>query len=170
MLPLGDFTKSEVREIARKYGLNVSDKPDSQDFYTGDINDILQTEPKPGNFVNTAGKVLGTHRGIWNYTVGQRRGLGISADRPLYVIKLDKEKNEVVLGYEEECYKEALVADGLTWLSVPPLAEKTEIQVRLRSSQAPVAAEFLPQSADTAAIRFFSPTKGCSSRTIRCFL
>lgn len=92
MLPLGDFTKSEVREIARKYGLNVSDKPDSQDFYTGDINDILQTEPKPGNFVNTAGKVLGTHRGIWNYTVGQRRGLGISAARPLYVIKLDKEK------------------------------------------------------------------------------
>ena len=163
MLPLGDFTKSEVREIARKYGLNVSDKPDSQDFYTGDINDILQTEPKPGNFVNTAGKVLGTHRGIWNYTVGQRRGLGISADRPLYVIKLDKEKNEVVLGYEEECYKEALVADGLTWLSVPPLAEKTEIQVRLRSSQAPVAAEFLPQSADTAAIRFFSRQKAVAA-------
>ena len=97
-------------------------------FYTGDINDILQTEPKPGNFVNTAGKVLGTHRGIWNYTVGQRRGLGISADRPLYVIKLDKEKNEVVLGYEEECYKEALVADGLTWLSVPPLAEKRKFR------------------------------------------
>lgn len=88
------FYQSEVREIARKYGLNVSDKPDSQDFYTGDINDILQTEPKPGNFVNTAGKVLGTHRGIWNYTVGQRRGLGISADRPLYVIKLDKEKTK----------------------------------------------------------------------------
>ena len=163
MLPLGDFTKSEVREIARKYGLNVSDKPDSQDFYTGDINDILQTEPKPGNFVNTAGKVLGTHRGIWNYTVGQRRGLGISADRPLYVIKLDREKNEVVLGYEEECYKEALVADGLTWLSVPPLAEKTKIQVRLRSSQAPVAAEFLPQSADTAAIRFFSRQKAVAA-------
>ena len=57
MLPLGDFTKSEVREIARKYGLNVSDKPDSQDFYTGNINAILHTAPKPGNFDNTAGKV-----------------------------------------------------------------------------------------------------------------
>lgn len=74
-----------------------------------------------------------------------------------------RKKNEVVLGYEEECYKEALVADGLTWLSVPPLAEKTEIQVRLRSSQAPVAAEFLPQSADTAAIRFFSRQKAVAA-------
>ena len=90
-------TKEEVRDIARKYGLDVSDKADSQDFYNGDINDIIQETPKPGNFINKDGKVLGKHLGIWNYTIGQRRGLGISADRPLYVIGLNKENNEVVL-------------------------------------------------------------------------
>ncbi len=163
LLPLGNFTKNEVRDIARKYGLNVSDKPDSQDFYTGDINDILQTEPNPGNFVDTKGKILGQHRGIWNYTIGQRRGLGISADRPLYVIGLDKEKNEVVLGYEEEGYKENLIAEGLTWLSIPPLTEKKDVRLRLRSSQEPVAAEFMPQTADTAVIRFFSPQKAVAA-------
>ncbi len=163
VLPLGGFTKSEVRDIARKYGLDVSDKPDSQDFYTGDINDILQTEPQPGNFVNAAGKVLGTHRGIWNYTVGQRRGLGISADRPLYVIGLNKEKNEVILGYEEECCKEALVAGDVTWLSIPPLTEKTEIKVRLRSSQTPVAAVLAPLAENAVSIRFFEKQKAVAA-------
>lgn len=163
MMPLGDYTKSEVREIARKYGLDVSDKPDSQDFYSGDINDILQTEPQPGNFVNSSGRVLGRHRGIWNYTVGQRRGLGISADRPLYVIGLNKEKNEVILGYEEECYKQSLLAEGLTWLSVAPLTQKTPVKVRLRSSQLPAGAEYIPQSADTAIVRFFAPQKAVAA-------
>lgn len=163
LMPLGEYTKAEVREIARKYGINVSDKPDSQDFYTGDINDILQTEPEEGNFVNSKGKVLGKHKGIWNYTVGQRRGLGISADRPLYVIKLNKDKNEVVLGYEEECYKEALLATDLTWLSCPPLKEKTEIKVRLRSSQAQVAAEFIPHTENSAYIRFFEKQKAVAA-------
>lgn len=163
MLPLGEFTKSEVRETARRYGLKVSDKPDSQDFYTGDINDILETEPRPGNFVNSAGKILGTHHGIWNYTVGQRRGLGISADRPLYVIGLRKERNEVVLGYEDECYKTSLEVADLTWLSVAPLAEKTAVKARLRSSQAPVEAKFQPRDEATASLRFFAPQKAIAA-------
>ncbi len=163
MMPLGDYAKSEVREIAHKYGLEVSNKPDSQDFYTGDINDILQTEPRPGNFVNTGGRILGQHRGIWNYTIGQRRGLGISADRPLYVIGINKEKNEVILGYEEECYKEALIAESVTWLSIAPLAQKTHIKVRLRSSQSPTDAEYIPQGINTAIVRFFVPQKAVAA-------
>lgn len=75
----------------------------------------------PGNFVNCDGKVLGRHQGIWNFTIGQRKGLGISADRPLYVIALNKDTNEVVLGYDEECYKQSLVAANLSWLSVPAI-------------------------------------------------
>ena len=154
MLPLGGITKNDVREIARKYGLKVSDKPDSQDFYSGDINDILQQEPKIGNFVDKNGKVLGHHRGIWNFTIGQRRGLGISADRPLYVIALNKDTNEVVLGYDEDCYKQSLIADNWSWLSVEPLTEPALVNVKLRSSQKPIAAEYEPLAAGKAKLVF----------------
>ena len=73
MLPLGDYNKHQIREIAKEVGLPVSDKPDSQDFYSGDINDIIQAQPRTGNFVTSDGKILGTHQGIWNFTIGQRR-------------------------------------------------------------------------------------------------
>lgn len=162
MMPLGEYTKEEVRKIAHKYGLKVSDKPDSQDFYTGDINDILEEEPQIGNFVDKNGKILGQHQGIWNFTIGQRRGLGISADRPLYVIDLNKERNEVVLGYAEDGLKQALVASDLTWLSIPPLAEKTSIKVKLRSSQKPIPAEFEPQGKESL-VRFFEKQKAVAS-------
>lgn len=162
-LPLGEYAKEEVREIARKYNLPVSEKPDSQDFYTGDINDILQTEPKLGNFVDKNGKILGTHQGIWNFTIGQRRGLGISADRPLYVISLDKEKNEVMLGYAEEGMKSSLTACDITWLSVPPFTEEKEIFVKLRSSQKPIPAVCAPASNEIATIRFFEKQKAVAA-------
>lgn len=163
MLPLGEYTKEQVRDIARKYGLDVSDKPDSQDFYTGDINDILEQTPQPGNFVDKNGKILGTHQGIWNFTIGQRRGLGISAERPLYVIELRKETNEVVLGFAEEGMKDALTAGDLTWLSVPAFTEKTAIKVKLRSSQQPLAAEYEPTASGTAVIRFFERQKAVAA-------
>jgi tRNA-specific 2-thiouridylase len=163
LTPLGELTKDEVRNIARKYGLDVSEKADSQDFYTGDINDILQEQPQLGNFVNKNGKILGKHKGIWNYTIGQRRGLGISADRPLYVIGIDKERNEVVLGYDEECYKDSLIADGITWLSIPEITEKKEILVKLRSSQKAISAEYIPNADDTATIRFLEQQKAVAS-------
>jgi tRNA-specific 2-thiouridylase len=159
LLPLGDYTKDVVREIARKYGLKVSDKPDSQDFYSGDINDILEQTPRIGNFVDKDGKVLGQHQGIWNFTIGQRRGLGVSADRPLYVIGLKKESNEVVLGYAEDGLKEELTAQEVTWLSVPEITEQTAVKVRVRSSQVPVAAVLTPQSDKTVSIRFFEKQK-----------
>ncbi len=163
LLPLGGYTKDNVREIARKYGLEVSDKPDSQDFYTGDINDILQTAPKVGNFVDKNGKVLGKHQGIWNFTIGQRRGLGISADRPLYVIGLNKDKNEVVLGYAEEGMKAALIAKDLTWLSVSPFEGEKEILIKLRSSQQPIPAVYQPNPDNTATIRFFEKQKAVAA-------
>ena len=158
LMPLGELKKDEVRQIALEAGLAVSNKKDSQDFYSGDINDILAQENLEGNFVNTAGKILGKHNGIWHYTVGQRRGLGVSADRPLYVIKINPEKNEVVLGYEEECYQGALIANQLSWLSVSELKEKTNIYLRLRSSQAPFEATFEPQG-DKAKLTFSTPQK-----------
>lgn len=142
LTPLGDYTKNEVRKIALEYGLEVSNKKDSQDFYSGNINDILDQPPLEGNFVDTNGKILGKHQGIWNFTIGQRRGLGISADRPLYVIALRQKTNEVVLGYEEEGYQENLFVSDIKWLSIPEIKEKQDIWLKVRSSQTPFEATF----------------------------
>ena len=163
LLPLGNYSKEQVREMARKYGLEVSDKPDSQDFYSGDINDILQTSPLPGNFVDKHGKVLGRHQGIWNFTIGQRKGLGISADRPLYVIALNKDKNEVVLGYDEDCYKQSLVAGNWAWLSVPPPEQATAVKIKLRSSQAPIEAEYQPLADSKGRLAFREKQKAVAA-------
>lgn len=162
LTPLGSYTKDEVREIARKYGLEVSDKKDSQDFYTGDINDIINQPDKEGNFVDTSGKVLGHHNGIWHFTIGQRRGLGISAPRPLYVVALNKEKNEVVLGYLEENYKSSLTVSNLNWVSVAPITQKQDVFLKLRSSQTPFMATFEP-TGEGAKLVFSEPQKAVAT-------
>lgn len=146
MLPLGNYDKSQIRQFAREAGLEVAGKPDSQDFYTGDINDILQAEPKVGNFVDIHGKILGQHNGIWHFTVGQRRGLGISAEKPLYVLALKPEKNEVVLGFEDQSVKHSLIAKNLVWSSGETPTESFTATAKIRSSQqpTPVEVEVLP--------------------------
>lgn len=159
LLPLGNYQKSEVRDFARKAGLEVSDKPDSQDFYNGNVNDILQQDPKPGNFVDKNGKILGQHQGIWNYTVGQRRGMGIAAERPLYVIGINPEKNEVVLGFDEETQQNSLVCDNLAWSGIEGIDKKREVTVKIRSSQIPVAATVEPIDNDKIKVEFLTPQK-----------
>ena len=154
MLPLGDYTKAQIREFARSAGLTVCDKPDSQDFYSGDINDIIQAAPKTGNFVTKDGKILGQHQGIWNFTIGQRRGLGVSADKPLYVIGLNKEKNEVILGYADESFNRGLIAHNLNWLSIAGLNEPTKVKAKIRSSQKPTEAIATLTNADELKIEF----------------
>ena len=137
LLPLGAYTKSQIRELAKEAGLEVFDKPDSQDFYSGDINDVIQAEPKQGNFVNAEGKVLGQHQGFWHYTIGQRKGMGVSAPKPLYVIGLRPEKNEVVLGFADEALQGSLICKDVTWLSVAPIAAPIKVKAKIRSSQVP---------------------------------
>ena len=148
ILPLGNYHKSEIRKIAHEAKLPICDKPDSQDFYSGDINDIIQATPKTGNFVNTEGKILGQHQGIWNYTIGQRRGLGISAEKPLYVLNLNKDKNEVVLGFADETFKSGLIADSINWLSIATIHQNTKVFAKIRSSQKKVEAiaQITPQN------------------------
>ena len=135
-LPLGDKTKEEIREIAAANGLSVAEKPDSQDFYYGDYNELLGVEEKEGNIVDLNGKVLGTHKGIWNYTIGQRKGVGVSSTEPLYVLELRKDSNEVVIGPKDKTMKDTLKASDLNWIIEPP--EKTfKAQAKIRSTQQP---------------------------------
>lgn len=159
LLPLGNFTKAEIRKIAEEANFPISHKADSQDFYTGDINDIIQATPKIGNFVTQDGTILGQHQGIWNYTIGQRRGLGISAPKPLYVIGLNKEKNEVILGFDDEAYKNSLIADNLAWLSCSPLTQTTEVMAKVRSSQKPIKALITPLDEYKIKVEFIEPQK-----------
>jgi len=159
LMPLGGLTKKHVRELAAEYGLEVSDKPDSQDFYSGDINDILQNEPEIGNFVTRDGRVLGQHKGIWNYTIGQRRGMGIAAERPLYVLGFNKEKNEVIVGFEEECECSGLIAEELCWSAIEGLDKPLECEAKIRSSQQPCAVRATPLADGKMEVKFFTPQK-----------
>lgn len=153
ILPLGDYTKEQIRKIAKENGLPSAEKPESQDFYSGDYNELLEIEEKEGNIVNTEGKILGKHNGIWNYTTGQRKGIGISSTEPLYVIELRKETNEVVVGNIDKTFKKSLTAKDIVWTSTEPICEPKEVTIKIRSSQKPVKAVIYP-SKDTVKVDF----------------
>lgn len=137
LLPLGGYTKEEIRSIAKSYGLDVAEKPDSQDFYEGDYNELLKVEPKLGNIVDIDGKILGEHNGIWNYTIGQRKGIGISSTEALYVIDLRRDTNEVVVGFKDKTFKDSLTAAKLNWIAFENLEKETKCTAKIRSSQKP---------------------------------
>lgn len=158
IMPLGGYEKTEIREIAKNNGLKVYDKPDSQDFYSGDYNELLEVTPKPGNIVDKSGKILGTHEGIWNYTIGQRKGLGIAHTSPLYVIELDKDKNEVIVGEADETFKSSLVAVDLNWVSIEKLDGEMNVTAKVRSAQTPVEVVIKPVN-DTVEVNFIYPQK-----------
>lgn len=140
LMPLGSYTKEEIRDIARKNGFEVADKADSQDFYVGDYNDILNQKPKKGNIVDLNGNVLGTHQGFWNYTIGQRKGIGVAADAALYVVELRKDTNEVVVAFKEDSLNKGLIASNVNLKLTSPI----ECQVKIRSAQEPKLATIKP--------------------------
>ena len=144
ILPLGNYTKDQIRAIAKENGLEVADKPDSQDFYGGDYNELLNVKDKIGNIVDTDGKILGTHKGIWNYTIGQRKGLGVSSTEALYVLELRKDTNEVVVGFADKTFKKSLIANDLNWIAIDKLETQKKCQAKIRSTQQPVDVEIQP--------------------------
>ncbi len=137
ILPLGVYSKKQIREYAKNMGLAVADKPDSQDFYEGDYNELLQVDDKIGNIVDESGNILGQHRGFWNYTVGQRKGLGVSSSEPLYVTELKKDSNEVVVGFKNSTMKNTLIANKLNWIGFKNTDIEFVCEAKIRSSQIP---------------------------------
>lgn len=108
LFPLGEMTKPEIREIARQAGLAVAEKEDSQDFYCGDYNDLLNFPNKPGDIVTLDGKPVARHQGIWGYTIGKRKGLGIGGFKvPMYVVRLDAEKTRSSSARKKRCIPRA---------------------------------------------------------------
>lgn len=154
ILPLGNYTKEQIRQIAKENNLQAADKPDSQDFYGGDYNELLGVEDKIGNIVDLSGKILGTHKGIWNYTIGQRKGIGVSASEPLYVLELRKDSNEVVIGPADKTFKKSLIANDLNWIAIEKLKEPMKCQAKIRSTQQPTPVEIRPLGDDEVEVIF----------------
>ena len=159
MFPLGKLNKEEARRLCVEHGFFTEEKDESQDFYSGDYSDLLQTEPIEGDIVDTKGNVLGHHAGHWNYTIGQRRGLGIASERPLYVISLDARQNHVVVGHEEETFGSALMAQQMNWIGEEHSVGTYEIQAKIRSTGTakPAILEILGE--DMVSVRFAEPQK-----------
>lgn len=140
--PLGGMHKNETRKLAEKYGLEVANKSDSQDIcfvpngdYVSVITKIRPDALDAGNIVDTSGNILGRHNGIINYTIGQRKGLGISASHPLYVVKLDAENKTVIVGTEEDLKTRVFYVTDINWLGENDLPDDgSEFMVKLRSA------------------------------------
>ena len=142
LFPLGSLEKSEVRQIAENAGLVNSNKPDSQDIcfvpdgnYVSFIEKFTGKEPVAGDFVDLDGNVLGRHKGMIGYTVGQRKGLGISLGRPAYVVKKDVAANTVTLGSESDLYTKTLIAEDVNLISVAEIETPMHITAKTRYSQ-----------------------------------
>ncbi len=142
IFPLSDFeTKDEIRNIASKYKLKVANKPDSEDIcfvpdgnYKKFLEENSNIKPKEGNIVNSKGEILGKHTGLYNYTIGQRKGLRVSYKVPLFVLGLSKEKNEVIVGEEKELYKKEIMVNDINLLLTEKIDNWQEVEVKTRYS------------------------------------
>ena len=166
LLPLGGLPKSEVRALAEAAGLATAKKRDSQDIcfapdgdYAGFIERHENRPSPPGNFLSPAGKILGEHRGLIHYTIGQRKGLGISAPHPLYVCALDVENNAVILGQHEELFTPTLTARDINLIACEQLEKPHRLTAKIRYSHPPQPATVVQTDADTLQITFDTPQR-----------
>jgi tRNA-specific 2-thiouridylase len=162
--PVGDLVKSETRRLAEYYGLEIADKPDSQDIcfvpngsYSNVIERFRPGALSNGDIVDKNGKVLGRHNGIINYTIGQRRGLGLASEdgEPLYVVKIDPDTHQVVVGHKEDLAQSAFMVKDFNWIGekAPLPGEVIKCKVKLRSAHQPIVAEVLIEKEGTARVR-----------------
>ncbi len=166
IFPLADFkSKEEIRKIARENNLKVANKPDSEDIcfipdgnYKKFLENNSNIKPKVGNIVNTKGEILGTHTGLYNYTIGQRKGLKISYKVPLFVLGFNKDKNQVIVGEEKELYKTEIMVKEINLLLMDEIKEEIEVDVKTRYS-AKAAKAVIIQEDNKIKVKFKEPQK-----------
>jgi tRNA-specific 2-thiouridylase len=166
MFPLGRHTKAEIRQIAEAKQLPVFNRPDSQDLCflgQGDYRAFLQRRApevvRPGPILNSSGQVVGEHQGLAFYTIGQRRGLGIAAPEPLYVLRMDTFSNSLIVGKLDELGQTELTADQVTYVSGRPPAESRPITAKIRYKAREVEAMLTPLPAARARLTFAAPLR-----------
>jgi len=174
IFPLGDMTKQEVREVARSLGLETAEKPESQEIcfvpdgnYARFVEDYARYEMgsesadsealAPGEIADTDGSVIGEHSGLHRYTIGQRRGIGISSPNPLYVVKIDVPRNQLVVGKRDQLYSRSFAATGTNWIAIAPpdASVRASVRVRYRSAESP--ATITPEGAGRVRVDFDEP-------------
>jgi tRNA-specific 2-thiouridylase len=168
IFPLGEMTKKQVRALARKEGLKVAEREESQEIcfvadndYPGFIRDWEsegtshpKREIEPGPIFNLKGEELGEHRGIPFYTIGQRRGLGISAGKPLYVVRIDAKKNAVYVGENEELFSSSFVVSNVRWVSLDHLDTETKCEIKIRYQHIPQRGTIYPLTDNQIMVKF----------------
>ena len=152
MFPLADYDKSEVRKIAQDFNLEVANKADSQDIcfitnnnYAEFIEKRTGIKMRYGNFLDRQGNILGRHKGIYKYTIGQRKGLGIATGKPVFVSKINVVNNEIVLGEEEDILFKSLIVKNVNFIPVDQLIESTSVSVKIRYGAKEADAVIIPQ-------------------------
>jgi tRNA-specific 2-thiouridylase len=157
LFPLGELTKARVRAIAREAGLPVHDRKESQDFYAGDLGDIVGPGAGEGEIVDRDGRVIGRHRGVLHYTVGQRKGLGIASPVPLYVIAIDAARNRLVVGPEDATLRRSAVVRDCVWGPFEDLTSPAEVEVKVRSGGRLVPGTIVPLDAGRCRVDLADP-------------
>jgi tRNA-specific 2-thiouridylase len=169
--PLGELTKAEVRDIARRLAVPVAEKPESQEIcfvptgnYVRFIEGYLEEQGSKlpgdsGEIVSTSGEVIGRHKGLHNYTVGQRRGLGVFTGHPLYVVELDRARNRLIVGGDGELRRTICEVRDVNWIPFAAPDSPVEAQVRIRNRHEPADAEIIALDATSARIEFRSPQR-----------
>ena len=166
IFPLADYEdKEEIRKIARENNLKVANKPDSEDIcfipdgnYKKFLENNSNIKPKEGNIVNSQGKILGKHTGLYNYTIGQRKGLSISNSVPLFVLGFNKEKNEVIVGEEKELYKTKIKVENINLILVDEITDWMEVDVKTRYSSKVTKAKII-QVGNIIQVEFEEPQR-----------
>jgi tRNA-uridine 2-sulfurtransferase len=171
LFPLGRLTKPEVREMARQRGLRLAEKPDSQEicfipggdykrFLTAYLEEQGEQVPETaGELVASNGEPLGRHEGIFNFTVGQRKGLGVASPSPLYVLAIDQASHRVTVGADEELWTVRLRARRLNWISIARLTEPMRVRAKIRHRHEPAWATLEPAGADEVTATFDEPQR-----------
>lgn len=179
LMPVGDFTKDEIREMAKELKLPIANKPDSQEIcfisdnnYAGFIEDYLKKEENtlgkdpasitgltPGNFINTSGEVIGRHNGLIHYTVGQRKGLNIAMGKPVFVLELRPDSNEVVIGNAEDVFSYRLYANHLNFMAIEDLEDEMRVEAKIRYSHKGAACTIKKTAEDEILCIFNEPQR-----------
>lgn len=162
LFPLGDFSsKDEIRKIASDNNLKVANKPDSEDIcfvpdgnYKKFLENNSDIKPRKGNIVNSKGEVLGEHTGLYNYTIGQRKGLGISNKVPLFVLGFNNLKNEVIVGEESELFKNEAIVEDINLILVDEIKNEMEVEVKTRYSSKQTKAKIIQIDKNTIKVKF----------------
>lgn len=144
LFPLGSMQKEMVRKYALDNNIPVAKKQDSQDFYKGDYSELFDVKAQKGEIKDRFGNILGCHEGIWNYTIGQRKGLKIAYKEPLYVIDIDKTTNSVIVGIKNETYSKGLIAKDINWVALNNPIKPFEATAKIRSASNPVEVVVYP--------------------------